>query len=253
MSSSTAFLSLRGRANAAVALLVASALVSVLSIVYELDVQSLVGPVAAGDPAALAQAQAADENVALVSVLGLAALIATGATFIAWFHRAYVNIERLGARGLRSTKGWSIGAWFVPILNLVRPKQLMDDIWRASDPALPAGELRGWRTAAVPGLLHLWWAMFLVMGFIGNIAGRQIAGAETLAERDRAGEIGIVTDAGTIVTAVLAVLVVRAVTARQESRAARVGGAGPPLAPAAAAPAAPAARPNSVPPPMTSG
>ncbi|MEY2512712.1 MAG: hypothetical protein QOJ89_70 [bacterium] len=222
------FLHLRGRANVAVALLIVTALVSALSILYELDMRSLIDRIAAGQPVGLAEVQTADDRTTLVAMLSLGALVATGIAFVAWFFRAYVNIERLGARDLRATKGWSIGAWFVPLLNLVRPKQIMDDIWRASDPALPAGELRGWQRAAVPGLLHGWWAAFLIAGVIANISGQMLAGAETPAARHSAGQISMIGDAGMIAAAVLAVLVIRAVTSRQEDRAARVGPGSPP-------------------------
>ena len=55
---------------------------------------------------------------------------------IAWTHRLYRNLEPLGFRELRFGSGWAVGGWFVPFLNLVRPKQIVNDIWRAGDPAL---------------------------------------------------------------------------------------------------------------------
>ena len=253
----TGFLHLRGRANVAVALLIVSALVSALSILYELDMRSLIDRIAAGEPVGPAEMQTADDRTTLVATLSFAALVTTGIAFIAWFFRAYVNIERLGARGLRATKGWSIGVWFIPLVNLIRPKQLMDDIWRASDPALPAGEVRDWQRAAVPGLLSGWWAAFLITGFASNIAGGMRDIAETAAARRSAGQIAMITDAGMIAAAVLAVLVIRAVTSRQESRAARVDSGSPPPAEysAVAVPYSPALalgetdRPHSFPPP----
>ena len=36
-------------------------------------------------------------------------------------------------QGLRYGNGWAIGAWFVPILSLVRPKQMANEIWRGSE------------------------------------------------------------------------------------------------------------------------
>jgi hypothetical protein len=61
------------------------------------------------------------------------------------FRRAYRNLPALGAESPRFSSGWAVGAWFVPFLNLVRPKQIMDDIWRASDPALPAHPGAAWK------------------------------------------------------------------------------------------------------------
>lgn len=252
MDSPASFLQLRGRANVVVALLIASALVSALSIGYELDMRALLDQISAGQPVGMAAAQAADDRVALVAILSLVAVVATGAAFIAWFFRAYVNIERLGARELRATKGWSIGVWFIPFVNLVRPKQLMDDIWRASDPALPAGEVRGWRQAAVPPLLHGWWAIFLLAGVVSNVAGRLLINADTAADRRTAGLISMLGDGGMIVAAILAVLVVRAVTARQERRA-EVGSGGPTAAHHPAPRPLDAERPGSFPPPTPAG
>ena len=70
---------------------------------------------------------------------------------IAWTSRLYRNLSALGVGPLRYTEGWAIGAWFIPFFNLVRPKQILDDIWRGSGPA--DGE--HWRDRAVTPLAPL--------------------------------------------------------------------------------------------------
>jgi hypothetical protein len=251
MTSPTTYRPLRGRAQVVVALLVVTVLISCVAVLYELDLQALMDRMAAGQPVGSADLDTADDRIALISILSLAALVCTGIAFIVWFFRAYQNIERLGARDLRVKHGWAIGSWFVPIVNLVRPKQIMNDIWRASDPALPAGEVRGWQRAAVPSLLHGWWAVFLIGGLVSNVAGRMIEKSEDVAARQSAGTVAMLADGGLIVGAVLAVLVVRAVTSRQEDRAERVSGGGPPLDLASFVGAQPSLDPSSsTPPPM---
>jgi hypothetical protein len=227
---------LRGRAQGVVVLLVVSGFISCFSILYELELQALVDRLAAGRPLGPTEMQTAVDHIALISGIQGAALICTGIAFVAWFFRAYQNVERLGARDLRIKHGWAIGSWFVPILNLIRPKQIMNDIWRASDPALPAGEARGWQHAAVPGLLHGWWAVCLVAASAGNVAAQMIENSATIAARRSAGTVAMLADAGLILGAVLAVLVVCAVTSRQERRAEYVSGGGMPgIMPLAAA------------------
>jgi hypothetical protein len=220
MDRATTYRPLRGRAQVVVALLVVTGLISCVSILYELDLQALLDRLAADQPVGSADMKTADDRTALIAILSLVALVCTSIAFVAWFSRAYQNIERLGARDLRVKRGWAIGSWFVPILNLFRPKQIMNDIWRASDPALPAGEVRGWHRGAVPGLLHGWWAVFLIGGAVSNTAGRMVENAETIAARQSAGTLAMLADGALIVGAVLAVLVVLAVTSRQERRAA---------------------------------
>lgn len=66
---------------------------------------------------------------------------ATGVCFLAWLHRAYGNLRSLGARQLDSSPGWAVVSFFIPILNLFRPYQIVRETWRHSHPALPAGQI----------------------------------------------------------------------------------------------------------------
>jgi len=87
--------------------------------------------------------------------------LATGVTFISWLYLAAVNARRRGAAPRRPA-GWAIAGWFVPVLSLWRPKQVLDDIWRASVPGVPPGiDLR-----KVPKscLVTGWWAAWLLAG-----------------------------------------------------------------------------------------
>ncbi len=59
--------------------------------------------------------------------------IVTGIAFLKWIYRAYKNIKGFGAEGLRFSPGWAVGYYFIPILSLIRPVQVMSEIWRASD------------------------------------------------------------------------------------------------------------------------
>ena len=65
--------------------------------------------------------------------------IVTAITFLKWIYRAYKNIQGFGAEGLRFSPGWAMGYYFIPILSLIRPVQVMSEIWRASD------DPRNWR------------------------------------------------------------------------------------------------------------
>ncbi|MEC8831353.1 MAG: DUF4328 domain-containing protein, partial [Bacteroidota bacterium] len=47
-------------------------------------------------------------------------------TFIRWFRRAYYNLS--SRTDIRYDEGWAAGSWFVPILNLFRPYQIMKEI-----------------------------------------------------------------------------------------------------------------------------
>ncbi|MFE7531857.1 DUF4328 domain-containing protein, partial [Kitasatospora sp. NPDC057542] len=60
--------------------------------------------------------------------------LATAVVFIVWFYRIRQNADLLLPNGHRLGRGWSIGAWFTPVVLLWFPWQLMVDCWRASAP-----------------------------------------------------------------------------------------------------------------------
>ena len=82
--------------------------------------------------------------------------IVTGITFLKWIYRAYKNIQGFGAEGLRFSPGWAVGYYFIPILCLIRPVQVMGEIWRASD------DPRNWSQRPGSWVVSSWWTLFLL-------------------------------------------------------------------------------------------
>ncbi len=83
---------------------------------------------------------------------------------IGWTRRAYRNLAPLNVVDLRFKPRWAVLGWLIPGVNLVAPKQILDDTWRASDPAVApyAPGLSGWRRTPAPTAHHLWWICTLV-------------------------------------------------------------------------------------------
>jgi len=82
--------------------------------------------------------------------------------FLVWFYRARVNAESHGWPQRRSP-GWAIGAWFVPVVNLWIPFQIMVDIWRAGLP-----EQARTNIAILPGI---WWTSLLAFFWVVFLTG----------------------------------------------------------------------------------
>ena len=162
----------------------------------------------------------------------------SGILFAVWFYRAYQNVLALRATG-RYSPGWAIGAWFVPILNLFRPKQIADDIWRTSDPALSTEPGSSWMELKVDPLLHWWWAAWVLTSVVGivlfpiaffgqpnasDIFSESGANGPSFAPFIRAFSMTIVaSSASRIVAGLLAIRVVKVLTERQAERAAQLG------------------------------
>jgi hypothetical protein len=138
------------------------------------------------------------------AAVGLAAFILTTVVFLFFFHRAYSNLAVLGPDEQRWSPGWSVGSWFIPILNLFRPKQMANDIWRGSD------------GSNVPAIFNWWWAFWILGGaahFGSEEQGMTIAQAKFIVVVEAIGESLIV------VGALCAASVVKLIASRQQLRA----------------------------------
>src|SRR3954470_4156136 len=212
------------RARLARGWLVIVALLSLLGATLELaHLKLIAGKSSVGLSADFAQ-RVDDSNatLAIVYILVLIAYLFSAIFFVVWTYRAYKNITTLGAQRPRFGPGWAIGGWFVPIMSLWRPKQVVDDIWRASDPDAPISQRPDqWHNRPTPGVLALWWALFIASTVAERLSARQPS--DTI-EHDRlATSYSLAASVLTIAAALVAVLVVTRVTARQRARAEAIG------------------------------
>jgi Protein kinase domain/Domain of unknown function (DUF4328) len=162
--------------------------------------------------------------------------LVTAGLWLAWFRRAYLNLPALGARRLRFRPWWAVGAWLVPVFSLFRPKQVLNDIWRASDPSLPADPGAAWRRRPVAELLGWWWLAFLASVLVRSITTEAVHAAadfmllgllpERLDRFQPSAGMQVLADLLTVVCGLLALRVVRRTTARQGERAARLAATG---------------------------
>jgi hypothetical protein len=152
------------------------------------------------------------DNAAMGAVwLMLLALFAAAAMFLTWLWRARLNAERLCRARHRWSRGWTIGAWFVPVVNLWYPRQVVDDIWRTSRPGVPAD------TYQVDGLDHSglvrgWWYAMLANVVVVALLRAETRGEVTLGTLKTAAVYGTISTLLLIVAAVLLSRVIRQIT-----------------------------------------
>ncbi len=163
-----------------------------------------------------------DLREGVVAALWGVALVFAAVFFIRWFRRAYLNLPALGVTRLRFATWWSIGGWFIPIWSFFRPKQIANDLWRASDPDGPANRNLESVTGGVPRLFFWWWACFLASSWLGSRSGLADFSANDVDARSTAAVLGMAADSLSISAGILAILVVRRTTMRLEMRASRL-------------------------------
>jgi hypothetical protein len=134
--------------------------------------------------------------------------------FIVWQFRVAKNNEALDRPRPRFGPGWSIGAWFIPLANLVIPVMIMQDLWRGATPSTPRGD-PAWRAAKGSWLVGVWWTAWLIslLRYGGsNAAFHDDGSLDDLRNSNVVALVGVVA---TAVAAVLAACVVWTLSRRQ--------------------------------------
>ncbi|MEU4208566.1 DUF4328 domain-containing protein [Streptomyces sp. NPDC026206] len=185
---------------------------------------------------ALAKADDADGFYAAMMGLYFLSLAATAVLWIIWFRRMRLNAEAFAPGTHRFGSGWAVGAWFTPVVNFWFPKQMANDIYRASAPAGPQ--------SASKGVLNAWWVLWVTANAFSMIGSVMYTIAQGRLESRRYGSSSLEEDIQSLKTAlsvstlsfvlyiaaaVLALLVVRQLTRMQEQRALAGPQAVPPM------------------------
>ncbi len=157
-------------------------------------------------------AQLSDSLDMVSAVLGTALNIVTIVYFIRWFRRAYYNLHSINSSEVSQTEGWAAGAWFVPFMNLVRPYQIMREIWTGTQKALP----HRFPDIAPVGLIGFWWALYLIMGVSANISVRLAMNVEDLDGLTAVAISSFVSEIITIPAALLTIQVIKRVSSFED-------------------------------------
>jgi|SRR2546421_7317235 len=190
------------RGSVAIALLLLMALLAAASALHFSSAFDLADRAARG---ALrpGEATAFDDLTQTLARLELAGSVLTGIAWFVWLHRAVANARSLSVQ-TAATPGWSVGWWFIPFANLVKPYQILRSLFDG----LVSGSGR---------IVGFWWGCYLLAGLVGNFAALQRP--ETLAAlRVYAGSF-LLTDTLRLAAAILAAFMVWTIDEGTESLA----------------------------------
>jgi hypothetical protein len=84
--------------------------------------------------------------------------------FLVWVHRSNFNARNLGAQSMKFTPGWSVGWFFIPIVNLWKPYQVIKDIWKNSSSNIKPET----------HFITAWWVLWLGSALFSRFAPRPL-------------------------------------------------------------------------------
>ena len=157
-----------------------------------------------------AEAEVNDDRQMIIGIAYILVFVVTGFVFLKWIRRANINSSGFGVQGMTFTPGWSIGYYFIPILNLFKPYQAMKEILQVSkDP-------RGWFHQSGGQLLGWWWGLWLASGVVSRMSTRAYTKATTVEEFQSASNLSIVDEVVSIILTIVAAILVRTIARNQE-------------------------------------
>lgn len=133
--------------------------------------------------------------------------------FLIWIYKFQKGLPLIGITDARWSPGWCVAWWFIPIMNLFRPYQVMAQFWRATN---LHGSTASWKSATVPSLLMIWWITNVIAFWIANIALRFAMGnwGDKFSFKSALNELTayIFSDAALVISSVLLIYVMKGIT-----------------------------------------
>ena len=195
------------RAKIAIMLIWTVLTVEIISILSDYLQYDLLQTVINGEQISNETATANDLRQKIIAIIYLVTYLISGFTFIRWFRRAYYNLH-LKAEVLSFTEGWAAGCWFVPIISLYRPQQIMKELYEETQILLTKKDQNT--------ILHLpknyigwWWALWLISNFLGQFVFRYSMKAESLDELTNSTIASIIASVIGIPLAIITVKIIK--------------------------------------------
>ncbi|MEP3653671.1 MAG: DUF4328 domain-containing protein [Litorimonas sp.] len=104
-----------------------------------------------------------DMFVGIGALLYLPAFLGSVVAFSMFSYRAMKNLHIWESRSAEMSPGWAVGWYFVPIANLWKPYQAMEQIWDGSNEVV-SGKLIS------NSKIGLWWALWIVTSIASRIS-----------------------------------------------------------------------------------
>ncbi len=181
---------------------IAAAVSAVLEIGLLRDLQD-------GDDASISKTTGNDDRQRIVSSLYFLTFVLTVVAFCFWMHRVSRNLGPLQAKEWRFTPRWAVIWWFVPVMQLIRPYEVVREIWRGSREEAPGPS---W------ALLPWWWAVWLAANAMAFVNSGSIFRGDELGMRITADLVPLARLSLMLAAVVLAFVMVRRITVLQDEK-----------------------------------
>lgn len=195
------------RAKIAIVLIGAMMALDVITIILDYIQYDLLQSLAGGVFVSEDTINLNDSTQQINGIIYLIVFIISAITFIQWFRRAYNNLhQRLTYLSL--SEGWAAGSWFVPIINLYRPFQIMKELYDETSGLLVKRGLIEVNQLST-NYLGIWWAFWIINNLIGQIVFRMSNNAQSIEDYSSMTLVSMVNSLVGIPLALLAIRIIK--------------------------------------------
>lgn len=148
----------------------------------------------------------------MANMLWVLAFIGFVIAFLMWLNRSYKNMLAADIQGLMHSPGWTVGWYFIPFANLVKPYVVMKETYLASIYA----DTPNWKGQKPPRLLPIWWVLFI----LGNIISSTNASSsfETVRDYQVDAVVVMISEPMTTVSGILLLIIMNRITKSQNNK-----------------------------------
>lgn len=138
----------------------------------------MLNDIKSGITVSMEKVQLNDLRQLIVSYLYLAIFIISAITFILWFRRAYYNLHQK-VTYLNYSEGWAAGAWFVPVVFLFYPLQIMKELYYETHELLEKNQIQP-KAKNNQLLIGCWWALWIIVELLSRYEFIKMRSATTV-------------------------------------------------------------------------
>ena len=153
------------------------------------------------------EANASDLRQGIIGLLQTGLYITSIVLFLNWFRRAYGNLHRLGINYLKHKESMAVWFWFIPILFLFRPVQIMNEIWTQTQEKIKKYN-SSYLMKSGGLIIGTWWTLFILSNFVGRYVLKTVFKDDTVEQLIEGSQAMMISDIMQIPEALLVILIV---------------------------------------------
>lgn len=156
----------------------------------------------------------------IVSIIQTVIAVLTVISFLLWFYKTHKNTVNISEQPLKYSPLWSVGGFFIPLINLVLPYKIAKEIWYAS--VNDSYDYNQLNNKPMVGFIMTWWLLFILSSGTSRLSSQLILKAEELQSFIEATISYIVSDSLIILGSIAAIYFIKTVSNVQKTTLSRL-------------------------------